>query len=114
MQIKVITYNHVVQLSGFVDTVDMKARADVVAAQVAGGASAGKRTSELETKISRAVDAIIEGKAQATATPVNNVIDWHPNLADIYRHRLEELQEYLREEDTDPNLKQAAKWPSEA
>ncbi len=92
-------------------------------------ATAGKRTADLKGKIARAVDAIIEGKAspaltarlgemekelktietQITAAPVNNVIDWHPNLADIYRDRLEELQKHLREADTDPDLKQTAK-----
>jgi len=39
MQIKVSTYKDVVQLSGFVDTAQMKARAGTVAGQVAGVAS---------------------------------------------------------------------------
>jgi osmotically-inducible protein OsmY len=39
MQIQVTTYKDVVQLSGFVDTTQMKARAGTVASQVAGVAS---------------------------------------------------------------------------
>ena len=39
MQIKVITYDDVVQLSGFVDTAGMKAHAGTVASQVAGVSS---------------------------------------------------------------------------
>ena len=39
MQIKVVTYKKVVQLSGFVDTASMKAQAGVVAGQTPGVAS---------------------------------------------------------------------------
>ncbi len=39
MQIKVITYDDVVQLSGFVDTAEIKARAGTVASQVGGVSS---------------------------------------------------------------------------
>jgi osmotically-inducible protein OsmY len=39
MQIKVITYKDDVQLSGFVDTAEMKARAGTVASRVAGVSS---------------------------------------------------------------------------
>ena len=39
MQIHVTTYKDVVQLSGFVDTAQMKARAGTVASQVAGVSS---------------------------------------------------------------------------
>jgi len=39
LQIKVVTYKDVVQLSGFVDTAKMKARAGAVASQVAGVSS---------------------------------------------------------------------------